>query len=152
MPHAQQESIQASEKIFVVIKKVAIWVAGAILLATAIWWIWTPSFSPPPPPVGASGVSSASVASAAVAKPTQKKEVMAPVGEYSEWVSIPPNSWFRIKYSGDVKRKDMRGREFDVGPKMEPRWLGDDDQGSFAFRFKSRQSEPVMVAVYHHPK
>lgn len=98
------------------------------------------------------GVSSAPVASAVAVKPGKHIPVTAPVGKYSDWVNIPPQSWFRIEYSGDVIRKDMKGREHKEGSNMKPLWLGDDDEGSFAFRFKSRQREPVVVNVYYHPK
>lgn len=124
-----------------------------ILMALAVTLFWVaPGAKDFVLDVKAGYSSSSPAPSAPTTRPSMKVTVMAPVGEYSDWVRIPPESVFRIQYSGEVKRKDMRGREFDVGPKMAPRMLVDDDQGSFAFRFKSRESEPVMVVVYHHPK
>lgn len=85
------------------------------------------------------------------AKPVVERRVTAYPGRWSEPVVFPPNAWFRLDPQGKVRVRDLRGKEWDDEPGAA-RWAGEENVANFAFRFRSRVSEPVEVVVYHHSK
>lgn len=88
---------------------------------------------------------------AAAPKPVSQKQVVVHPGQWSEWVTTPPNHRGRISPGGKVLVQDLRGNAWEDEPgKVVIR--GDEDVGNFAFRFNSLEKSPVEVVIYYQPK
>lgn len=136
-----------SQKIFQVIRNVFLWLVVILLAIVIVSW-WRSAAR------RATEEAAKKTPVTATAQPTTKPdrtiEITAPVGRWSENVSIPLLHWFRIMPEGKVRIRLWNGKEMDSEPGNDT-WFGDNILDA-NFRFQSREEQGVGVKILLRPK
>ena len=115
------------------------WLVAIVLVAVGVNWGYRRYYKETQtPPI------------AAPARAERVIETIAPVGRWSENISIPLLHWFRIVPEGKVRIRLWNGREMDSEPGNDT-WFGDNILDA-NFRFMSRETGDVKVKVVMRPK